>query len=314
MVLRLREGDVRALITVAEAVEVLESAFHAWAAGRADNQPRRRVAGGVVLATMSAALPDAGVVGLKTYTAGRQGARFWVHLFDASSGEPSAILEADHLGRIRTGAASGLATRHLARADATRLAIFGAGTQALTQVLGAVSVRPVREVTVVNRNPARAAELVEQLKEQGIRASSGTDARLALESADIVTTVTSAASPLFPASWLHDGQHLNVVGSNWPQRREVDSETVALASHVVADDEAAARVEAGDLLLAEGEGRLTWERVRSLREVVAGQVRRDAPEQITLFKSVGLALEDVAVAATVVERARRRGVGEQLSR
>jgi len=304
---------VRALITVAEAVDVLETAFRAWAAGRAENQPRRRVAGGVMLATMSAALPEGGLVGLKAYTARKHGARFWIHVFDSESGEPVAILEGDQLGRIRTGAVSGLATRYLARADSRRMVIFGAGSQALTQVLGVAAVRPLREVVVLNRDPGRRAALIGELQQHGVQAISGRDPRQAVAEADIITTMTTAGSPLFPGEWLRAGQHLNVAGSNWPRRREVDSEAVARADLVVADDAAAARVEAGDLLLAEEEGRLDWRRVRSLREVVAGHVGRGAGDEITLFKSVGLALEDVAVAAIVLERARERGLGEPMA-
>ena len=304
---------MRALITVAEAVDVLETAFRAWAAGRAENQPRRRVAGGVGLATMSAALPGAGLVGLKAYTVGRQGARFWIHVFDSESGELVAILEGDHLGRIRTGAVSGVATRYLARPDASRMVIFGAGSQALTQVLGVAAVRPLREVVVLNRDPGRQAALIGELERHAVAAVAGSDPRQAVAEADIITTMTSAGSPLFPGEWLQAGQHLNVAGSNWPRRREIDGDAVARASLVVADDEAAARVEAGDLLLAEEEGRLDWRRVRSLREVVAGRVRRGAADEITLFKSVGLALEDVAVAEIVLERAHERGLGEALA-
>jgi len=303
---------VRTLITVGEAIEVLDAAFRDWAAGSADNQPRRRVAAGVVLATMSAALPTRGVLGFKAYTAGRHGAQFRTQLFDTASGELVAILEGDHLGRVRTGATSGLATRYLARPDASRLTIFGAGTQALTQVLAVASVRPLREVRVLSRDATRRERLLTELEANGIRARAGDDQREAVAAADMITTITSARSPLFPGAWLRPGQHLNVAGSNWPQRREVDGETVSRASLIVADDADAARVEAGDLLLAEAEGRLDWGRVHSLREVTAGSVKRTGPHEITLFKSVGLALEDIAVAATVLERARSRGIGEHL--
>jgi len=312
MVLLLREADVRPLITVAEAIDLLDAAFRDWAAGGADNQPRRRVAGGVVLATMSAALPTRGIVGFKAYTHHRHDARFWVQLFDASSGELVGIVEGDHLGRVRTGAASGLATRYLARPDARRLTIFGAGTQALTQVLAIASVRPLQEVRVLSRDPGRRERLLTDLAANGIRATAGGDPREAVEAADIITTITSAGSPLFPGAWLRPGQHLNVAGSNWPQRREVDGETVSRAGLVVADDASAARVEAGDLLLAEADGMLDWARVRSLPEVIAGTAKRSDPQEITLFKSVGLALEDIALGATVLERARSRGIGEHV--
>ncbi len=312
MVLLLREADVRPLITVPEAIDLLDAAFRDWAAGGADNQPRRRVAGGVVLATMSAALPTRGIVGFKAYTHHRHDARFWVQLFDASSGELVGIVEGDHLGRVRTGAASGLATRYLARPDARRLTIFGAGTQALTQVLAIASVRPLQEVRVLSRDPGRRERLLTDLAANGIRATAGGDPREAVEAADIITTITSAGSPLFPGAWLRPGQHLNVAGSNWPQRREVDGETVSRAGLVVADDASAARVEAGDLLLAEADGMLDWARVHSLREVIAGTAKRSDPQEITLFKSVGLALEDIALGATVLERARSRGIGEHV--
>jgi ornithine cyclodeaminase/alanine dehydrogenase-like protein (mu-crystallin family) len=312
MTLLLREAEVRTLITVGEAIDVLDAAFRDWADGHADNQPRRRVAAGIVLATMSAALPTRGILGFKAYTAGRHGAQFRTQLFDASSGELMAILEGDHLGRVRTGAASGLATRYLARPDASRLTIFGAGTQALTQVLAVASVRPLQEVRVLSRDAARRERLLAELAASGIRAIAGGDQREAVEAADIITTVTSAGSPLFPGAWLRPGQHLNVAGSNWPHRREVDGEAVSRASLVVADDAHAARVEAGDLLLAEADGMLDWARVHSLREVIAGTLKRSDPHQITLFKSVGLALEDIAVGATVLERARSRGIGEQV--
>jgi len=303
---------VRALITVGEAIDVLDAAFRDWAVGHADNQPRRRVAAGIVLATMSAALPTRGILGFKAYTAGRHGAQFRTQLFDASSGELMAILEGDHLGRVRTGAASGLATRYLARPDARRLTIFGAGTQALTQVLAIASVRPLQEVRVLSRDPGRRERLLTDLAANGIRATAGGDPREAVEAADIITTITSAGSPLFPGAWLRPGQHLNVAGSNWPQRREVDGETVSRAGLVVADDASAARVEAGDLLLAEADGMLDWARVHSLREVIAGTAKRSDPQEITLFKSVGLALEDITVGATVLERARSRGIGEHV--
>ncbi len=312
MVLLLREADVRPLITVAEAIDLLDAAFRDWAAGGADNQPRRRVAGGVVLATMSAALPTRGIIGFKAYTHHRHDARFWVQLFDASSGELVGIVEGDHLGRVRTGAASGLATRYLARPDARRLTIFGAGTQALTQVLAIASVRPLQEVRVLSRDPGRRERLLTDLAANGIRATAGGDPREAVEAADIITTITSAGSPLFPGAWLRPGQHLNVAGSNWPQRREVDGETVSRAGLVVADDASAARVEAGDLLLAEADGMLDWARVHSLREVIVGTAKRSDPQEITLFKSVGLALEDIALGATVLERARSRGIGEHV--
>jgi len=313
MTIFLREADVKALLTMDATMTALESAFRDWAAGKAMNQPRRRVAAGAVLATMSAALPSSGLMGFKGYTHGPNGARFWLALFDASDGRPRALMEADWLGQLRTGAASGLATKYLARPDASVFTIIGAGHQALTQALAVASVRPLREVRVFSRDPGRRAAFAEQLGatiDVPVRPLAGL--RDALDGAEIVTTITWAGQPIFPGEWLQAGQHLNVCGSNIPDRREVDARTIARADLLVADDVDAARVEAGDLILAEREGQLSWGRVRSLRDVIAGATGHRQPSDVTLFKSVGLALEDVAAGAVVLQQAEARGVGLRL--
>jgi ornithine cyclodeaminase/alanine dehydrogenase-like protein (mu-crystallin family) len=315
MPLFLRETDVKALLTMDLTLAALEAAFREWGAGRASNQPRRRVAGGAVLATMSAALPAKGLMGFKAYTHSRAGARFWVCLFDAADGRPRAVIEADWLGRMRTGAASGLATKYLARREASVFTVVGAGHQALTQVLAVTAVRTLREVRVVSRDPAHRDALVELLKGAlpgGIGIHPAGSMREAVDGAEILTTVTSAGRPIFPGEWLEAGQHLNVCGSNYPDRREIDGRVVARADLVVADDAEAARVEAGDLLLAEREGQMNWARVHSLRDVVTGSTGSRQPSDVTLFKSVGLALEDVAAGAAVLELAQAWGVGQQL--
>jgi ornithine cyclodeaminase/alanine dehydrogenase-like protein (mu-crystallin family) len=315
MPLFLREAEVKALFTMDLALAALENAFREWAAGRADNQPRRRVAGGAVLATMSAALPSSGVMGFKAYTVSKAGTRFWVCLFDAADGRPRAVIEADWLGRMRTGAASGLATRYLARRDASVFAVIGTGHQALTQVLAVAAVRSLREVRVFSRDPAHREAFVQQLKESlsgaaDVRAAGSL--REAVDGAEILTAITSAARPIFPGEWLQAGVHLNVCGSNFPDRREVDGRTVARADLVVADEVDAARIEAGDLVLAEREGQLNWARVHSLRDVVAGSTGTRQPSDVTLFKSVGLAIEDVAAAAAVLGLAETQGLGQRL--
>lgn len=315
MLLLLREAEVKTLLTMPDTLGALEQAFGEWAAGRASNQPRRRVVGGAALATMSAALPSRGLIGFKAYTAGRRGARFWVCLFDAADGRPMAVIEADWLGRMRTGAASGLATRYLANADASRLAVIGAGTQALTQVLGVAAVRPLAEVRVWSRDPAHRASFAAELRTRlpsSIRVGEPSTLREAVEGTEILTTITSAGQPVFPGVWLEPGQHVNACGSNFPERRELDGDAVARANLVVADDVEAARVEAGDLLLAEREAQLRWERVCSLRDVVSGAVGRGQRSDLTLFKSVGLAIEDVATGALLLELAETRGVGRRL--
>jgi ornithine cyclodeaminase/alanine dehydrogenase len=309
----LREADVKALLTMDATLTALESAFRDWAAGPAANQPRRRVRGGAVLATMSAALPSSGLMGFKAYTHGANAARFWVTLFDAADGRPRALIEADWLGQMRTGAVSGLATKYLARPDASVLTIIGAGHQALTQGLAVAAVRKLREVRVFSRNAGRSAAFADELRVAlDIPVQPLAGLRDAVDGADIVTTITAAGQPIFPGEWLQAGQHLNVCGSNVPDRREVDSRTIARADLLVADDVDAARLEAGDLILAEREGQLSWGRVKSLREVVAGATGHRQPSDVTLFKSVGLAIEDVAAGAVVLQLAEARGIGVQL--
>src|SRR6266702_6001448 len=148
----LRETDVKELLTMDVTLAALEAAFREWAAGRASNQPRRRVAAGAVLATMSAALPSKGLMGFKAYTHGKSGARFWLCLFDAADGRPHAVIEADWLGRMRTGATSGLATKYLARHNATIVGLIGSGNQAVTQLMGVCAVRPISIIYVYSRN------------------------------------------------------------------------------------------------------------------------------------------------------------------
>jgi ornithine cyclodeaminase/alanine dehydrogenase-like protein (mu-crystallin family) len=307
----LREADVKALLTMDATLAALEAAFRDWAAGRASNQPRRRVAGGAVLATMSAA--TGGLMGFKAYTHGPLPARFWVALFDAADGRPRALIEADWLGRLRTGATSGLATRYLARRDASIFTIIGAGSQALTQVLAVAAVRPLREIRVFSRDAGHRAALADQVAGSlDVRVRPMDSLRDAIDGAEIVTTMTSARQPIFPGEWLRAGQHLNVCGSNIPDRREVDGRTIARADLLVADDVDAARLEAGDLILAEREGLLSWGRVNSLRDVVAGKIGQRQPSDVTVFKSVGLAIEDVAAGSVVLQLAEARGIGLRL--
>ena len=314
MTVFLREADVRALLTMDATLAALEAAFREWAAGRASNQPRRRVTGTTaVLATMSAALPSSGLMGFKAYTHDATGAHFWVALFDAADGRPRALIEADWLGRLRTGAASGLATKYLANREASIFTIIGAGHQALTQVLAVAAVRPLREIRVFSRDAGHRAAFAGQLgATTAVPVRPMDNLRDAIEGAEIVTTITSAARPIFPGEWLQAGQHLNVVGSNYPDRREVDGRTIARADLLVADDVDAARLEAGDLILAEREGLLSWGRVNSLRDLVAGKTGQRQPSDVTVFKSVGLAIEDVAAGAAVLELAEPRGIGVRL--
>jgi ornithine cyclodeaminase/alanine dehydrogenase len=314
MPLFLREEDVRTLLTMDEALTAVEDVFRRRGLQQADNRPRQRAhAGKAVLSTMPAAVQGVGL-GLKAYTVARSAVRFVVLLWDEASGDLEAVIEADNLGRIRTGAASGVATRFLARPDAATLAVFGSGWQAATQLAAVCRVRPIRQAWVYSRNAdRRAAFAAEMTATHGIDVRAAESAHQALAEADVVCTITTANEPLFDGAWLAPGVHLNVAGSNRPTTREVDDTTLRRAAVVAVDDVAQAQDEAGDLLLPIAAGVLDWSDVVPFADIVAGKVPgRAAATDITLFKSLGVAMEDVAVARVVVDKARAAGLGVEL--
>lgn len=311
----LGEADVARLLPVADAMAVLEDAFREAAAGRAPGQPRRRVvARPAVLHAMSAALPAAGVAGAKVYCTTPSGTSFVVTLFDLATGRLTALIEADRLGQIRTGAASGVATRHLAREDAAAGAVIGTGWQAETQLEAICLARPLREVRVFGRDPARRAAFVERMAPRvRARLLPVDSAERAVRDAQVVCTITDSRTPVLEGAWLAPGAHVNAAGVNWPDRRELDEAAVTRAARVVVDDLETARLEGGSLLPVIAAGRLRWEDLVPLASVVAGAAPgRRRPDDITLFASHGIALEDVACAARVVARARAEDVGADL--
>ncbi len=314
MPLLLREEEVQALLSIGDAIEALERTFRAQAEGRAVNLPRQRVRWpGGTLHVMAAGDLGSGYVGLKAYTAVGGQTRFVVLLFHAASGELLAIIEADRLGRLRTGAATGLATRYLARPDARVVGMIGAGRQAATQLMAVCAVRSIAEARVYSPTPERRAAFAHRMRETlGIPVQAVERPEAAVEGADILITITPAREPVLRGAWLRPRVHLNAAGSNALLRRELDEEAIARADLIVIDSRAQGQIEAGDFLEPLERGRLQWERVYELRDVVAGRVGRAYPEQITLFKSLGIALEDIAVAAVAYERARAQGAGERI--
>lgn len=309
------EAEVGRLLTVGEAMAILEEAFREAAAGRGPVQPRRRVvAAPAVLHTMSAALPAWRAAGLKAYLTTPKGARFVVLLFDTETGALAGLFEADRLGQIRTGAASGVATRYLAREDAAVGALIGTGWQAETQLEAICLARPLTEVRVFGRDAARRAAFVERMAPRvAARLVPVESAEQAVRDADVVVTITSAKSPVLEGAWLKPGAHVNAAGVNWAHKRELDEAAVRRAARVVVDDLETAKLEAGDLLPVVAAGHLRWDDVVELAAVVAGAAPgRRRLDEITLFSSQGTALEDVACAVRLLERARREGVGREL--
>lgn len=316
MALLLREGEVFSLLAMPDAIMVLEQAFSAWAQGNAVNRPRTRIvqANGV-MHMLAAAVPTLGAVGFKTYTVFRSGMRSVVMLFSAQDGHLMAVVEADWLGRMRTGATSGLATKYLAVPDASLVGLIGAGKQAATQLMGVCAVRPVKTVYVYSRRLPECEKFCDEMTRRlSLEVRPVASPRQAIESAEIVITATTSAEPVYPGDWLKAGCHINAIGSNWANRHEIDLVTMQRCDLIVADSLEQARQEAGDLIIPANEGLLDWKRVHDLAEVVAGHgPRRLTANEITLYKGVGIALEDVATAAHVYILARERGIGEKLN-
>ena len=297
------------------AVELMYDVFRMSGEGRASNQPRRRIRfPGGVFHYMAAALPDVRAVGLKSYAATRGGIQFVALLFDTETGSLLAVLEADWLGRIRTGAASGAATRILARPDARTAGVIGAGGQAETQIEALAAAGGIEHIKVYSRTQERREELVRRLAGRlTCRLEAVSTAREAVEGLDVVTTITTASEPVFDGSWLMPGCHVNAAGSNMAQRREIDTVTVGHASCIAVDSVEQAQIESGDLITAAEAGALQWDQVRELGDIAAGTVRgRTSSDEITLYESQGVAIEDVMVARYVYDEALKVGRGQRV--
>jgi alanine dehydrogenase len=311
----LTEDDVQELLDVGTAIEVVEQAFRNLGAEKAVNVPRFRAAApGIVLHTMSAAAEYLGYVGWKAYTTTRSGARFHVGLYEAATGEMVALIEADFLGRLRTGAASGVATQYMARPDVKTVGVFGAGKQAATQLKAACTVRRIERAEVYCRNAEKRAQFAREMSEYcGTQVVPSRSPEDTAAEKDIVICATSSKVPVFEGRVLEQGTHLNVIGSNFLAKSEIDVETVRRADNIVCDSIEACRREAGDFVSALEAGVTDWQLMHELADVVSGErIGRALPDEITLFKSVGLAIEDVALAAKLLEIARAENLGRPL--
>ncbi|MDA0797460.1 MAG: ornithine cyclodeaminase family protein [Chloroflexi bacterium] len=312
----LSEDEVRDLLPMNECVDVLDDLFKEMAAGTVSNMNRYRVPlprGSMqVMAGMSSAN---GATGLKTYVTGAGApSQMVVLLFDLATAAPIAFVAANALGAIRTGAASGVATRHMARADAKIAAIIGTGSQAHTQLAAVAAARPLDRALVYSRTQEKrerfAAEMAAEL---GIPVEAVATAEDAVAGADIVCTITNSRDPVFDGTKLKPGTHVNAAGSNGWIRREVDDETIKRSALIACDDISDAKIECGELIWAAERRIFRWETAVELRDVVGGRVAgRPTPDAITLFESQGLAVEDVAAGMHVYRKALERGIGRQV--
>jgi alanine dehydrogenase len=305
----LSEDDVAGLVTPGDAVPVIEECFRRMAEGHVELVPRRRFAvEGGYFAVMSAVDRGLGVAGLKSYLLVEGTIRFVVCLFDLADGTLTALIAADRLGQVRTGAASGVAAKHLARPGAATIGLIGAGWQAQSQLAAIRAAVPSLERVVVSSRSHERAETFAGANGAEV-AQSPADAG----ACDIVVTATTSKDPVLRGDWLSDGALVCAIGANDPAARELDAQVIARATLVCCDSIEDARLESGDLIEPIAAGQLDWLEVQELHEIVSGALPgRQSDADVVVFKSNGIAPWDLAIGHEVVRRARERGVGKEL--
>ena len=316
MTLHINEAEVRAVLTMPQALEAVEDISRKQSTGEVVVHPRRRfeLPGGGFFHYMAAADYSAGFVAMKQYTYVRGKLQFLVPLYEMATGGLLAQIEADYMGQLRTGAASGVATKYLARKDSRIAAIIGTGGQARTQLEAVAVVRKLESARAYGRDAAKREKFcAEMSKRIGIPVHPCSSASEAVRGADIISTATTASQPVVHGADLSPGVHINAIGANHAHKRELDDEAVASADVLVVDSVEQSRQEAGDLIIAFHGDEICWTGVKKLSEIVAGKVSgRTSDSEITLFKSNGIASWDLAVAMLVYTKAKEKGFGREL--
>lgn len=314
-IFHLTEAEVSQVLTMDLALESVSAAFRKLGLDEAMNVPRQRCqTDQVMLHVLAGAAKTLGAIGYKAYTTSKQGAKFHITLFDAMQGGITSIVEADLIGQYRTGAASGIATKKLARADASRVGCFGTGKQARTQLLAMSKVRQLKAIHVYGRNAEKKTSFARQMTgETGIEVIPVEKPEEAATGCDIIITATTSREPVLLGEWISPGQHINLIGSNFMSKAEADVEVFRKASIVAVDSKEQAKTEAGDFVAPISAGIFQWSDIQELAPLLIGRYPgRESPEDVTIFKSLGIGIEDIALAARVVDLARQRGLGREL--
>jgi len=316
MTLHITESEVRQLLSMPIALEAVEEVSRKEAEGSVVVHPRRRfeLPSGGFFHHMAAADFASGFIAMKQYTFVRGKIRFLVPLYEIATGDLVAMIEADYMGQLRTGAASGVATKYLARREAYIAAIIGTGGQAKTQLEAVSAVRKLQSARAYGRHPERRKQFCDEVSQRlhipVVPANSPSEA---VRGAHIVCTATTASQPVLNGADLAPGMHINAIGANHAHKRELDDAAVASASPIVVDSIEQSRQEAGDLIMAFRGAESRWAAVETLSNVVAGKTTaRTNDSEITLFKSNGIASWDLAVAIGVYKMAKERGFGRPL--
>jgi ornithine cyclodeaminase/alanine dehydrogenase-like protein (mu-crystallin family) len=315
MTLHINETEVRSVLTMAMALEAVEESLRKQARGEVVVQPRRRfeLPKGFYH-YMAAADYAGGYVAEKQYTYVAGKIRFLVLLYEMATGDLVAQIEADYMGHLRTGAASGVATKFMARRDARVAAIIGTGGQARTQLEAIAGVRKLEMAHAYGRDVSRREKFCLDMAERlSIPVYAAESAAQAIKGADIVCTATTASHPVVTGSDIAAGMHINAIGVNHTHKQELDEAVVSRADLIAVDSIEQSRQEAGDLIMAFGRDESKWSSVKIVADIVDGMVPgRSNDTAVTLFKSNGIASWDLAVAVRVLALAREKGLGRKL--
>ncbi|MBX3665418.1 MAG: ornithine cyclodeaminase family protein [Burkholderiales bacterium] len=315
MVLFLSEANVKELITMPLALEQVERALKDRALGKATDVPRARIQTPLgIQHVLQAAAPEIGYTGFKYYYTAGGRKSFYVHLLNMKTGVLEAIVEAVWLGMVRTGAASGVASKALANPGASVLAQIGAGFQGMGQLEAVVTALNIREARVYARTHDKLEAWCKTMGDRlGIPVIPAASAPEAIAGAQVVNIMTQSAAPVIDGDWLQPGQHVNAAGSNALSRREIDAKTVQRAKLIAVDSRSTARNECGDLLAAVENGQLAWDTLPEIGDIIAGRAPgRGNRDDITLYESHGMGLQDIYTAAKLLELARARNIGTAL--
>ena len=300
------EADVVSLMDLPAAIEALERGLEAEAEGHATNMVKTHVEwdGGSTLHAIGAAFPVDGFVGTKTWAHTEGGATPLLILFDSHNGALKAVIEAFALGQMRTACASGVATKWLAAEAASKFGMIGTGKQALAQVAAVVAVRPIRDIRIFGRNPERLQAFTEKVRQEfGIPVTAAASIAEATDGAGIVTVATRATQPIVTASMLSRGAHVNTIGAIVPSRAELAPDVLGRADKIVADSIPQARKLSRELIEFFGDVSAAWDRVESLSSVVQKRQPRSPSQDLTVFKSLGMGISDLALGIEIYRQA-----------
>ncbi|HEY9165400.1 MAG TPA: ornithine cyclodeaminase family protein [Candidatus Kryptonia bacterium] len=313
MPLHLTEHDVSRLVGIDDALSAVESVGRSMAAGEVVFTPRNRLRmQNGFLHFMPASLEKEGVFGYKAYTSFRGQSKFLVYLFDNSSGKLLAVIEADKLGQLRTGAASGVATRVLSKKNVEYLGLIGSGYQAETQLMALARVREFKAAKVFSRNHDHAEEFCEKMQKEVRLSLKAVKDVTEVAEADVIVTATSAATPVLNGDYLRVGCHVNAIGANTLIKRELDEKTVERAGVIVIDSREQGKLECGDFIPLTEKGKLHWNNILEFQDLFNGHAKRSSEKEITIFKSQGIAPWDVSLAKFLYQRATEEKAGRQI--